>query len=101
MHIEGGAHIIKDAQRAKEPDILEGPRNSTGRNRVGFVSADGFSLKIDPSARGFVNASNQIEDGGLPRAIGADQSHQFLMPNVKIQFADRLETTELNGRGTQ
>ena len=53
---------------------LEGPKNPPRKQFVGFAARNIFPVKHHCSRIGGMDTSNDVEERGLPGAVGPDQS---------------------------
>jgi len=52
----------------------------------------------DIPPRGPVDAGNAVEEGGFPRAVGADQGHHLPGLNLEAYLVQGPETAEIHGQ---
>jgi hypothetical protein len=57
-----------------QTEVLKGPAKAHGGDLIGFETNEGFAIQQDITLGWTVNATYEIEDGGLTRAIGSDQT---------------------------
>ena len=65
--------------------------------RYGFFPPTGFPVEEDAPAGGPINAGDQIEDGGLARAVRADEADQFARADAEVETRHGLQPAELDG----
>jgi hypothetical protein len=74
LPVEGYLHVVENAERGKEADVLERAPDPGGADGVRRMAADGPSLEPDVAARGRVDAGDDVEDRGLARAVRPDEA---------------------------
>jgi hypothetical protein len=52
-------------------------------------------LKENLAVRRLVNAGDQVEEGRLPRAVGADDRFELPLPKGEIDLVDGVDTPEV------
>ena len=79
-------------------DVLEGAGDTQAGHVVGRASGDVLAVEDDPAATRFVQAADQIEDGGFAGAVGAHQGEHFAGLYIKADAVHRFHATEGNGQ---
>ena len=96
--VEAGLDIVEDRQVAEKADVLEGPRDT------GLVDVhDRFSRCILPVEEDlapgrFIHLGQKIENGGLSRAVRADQSHDLSVKDLQVQVVDSRKASEVDAQ---
>src|SRR5208337_5494238 len=67
-------HIVEHAQPEEGADDLEGPGNAEPRDLVRLATRDLPALEYDPAGVGGIKPCDHVEEGGLPRPVGADET---------------------------
>ena len=91
------ADVVQDAQVFKEADILKGPGDAGRGDAVGGPGADVLALKENPPLGDAKDPGDEIEDGGLAGAVGADEAHQLPFLHLQGKIGDGLEAAEMVG----
>ena len=60
--------------------------------------ADVLALKENPALIDAKNAGDEIENGGLAGAVGADEPHQLARLDLQGKIGDGLEAAEVMGQ---
>ena len=63
--------VVDDAQFLEQADVLEGTGHAHAVDLVGLFAGGGHPVDQDGAAGGLVNVGQQVEDGGLARAVQA------------------------------
>ena len=79
-------------------DILEGARDAQPGHVVGRAAGDVLAVENDPPAAGFIEAADQIEDGGLAGPVGAHQGEYFAGFHVEADAVHGFHATEGDGQ---
>ena len=96
--VEAGLDIVEDRQVAEKADVLEGPRDT------GLVDVhDRFPRCILPVEEDlapgrFIHLGQKIENGGLSRAVRADQSHDLSVKDLQVQVVDSCKASEVDAQ---
>jgi hypothetical protein len=80
LHVDvaGGHQVVECAQAGVEGDVLEGAGQPQGGDGVGRrLGQVGVALEEDAPFLRPIEAANAVEDGGLARAVGADDGADF------------------------
>ena len=77
VHVAGGAHVVENAERTEETDVLKCAGDAAGGDAVGTVTDDRFAGESDPASGWPVDAGDQIEDGRFAGAVRADEADEF------------------------
>ena len=97
VELGGGADVVEDAHRAEEPDVLEGAGHAAFGEHVRFHAGGGFSVEGDLAFGRLIDAGDHVEDGGLARAVGADEADQLALADFQAHVADRRQAAEADG----
>ena len=101
VHVAGGAHVVENAQRTEEADVLKRARDAAGGNAIGTVTDDGFSGESDLAGGRPINAGDQIEDRRFPRAIGSDEADEFALADGERKIRNAPQPSKLHGHRVQ
>ena len=92
------ADVVQDAQLFEQADILKGPGNPGGGDAVAAPVADIFAPEENPALTDTKNPGDEIEHGGLARAVGPDEPHQLPGENLQGKIGQGLEAAETVGK---
>jgi hypothetical protein len=73
---------------------LVGLDNAPARDFLLRPVGDLLALEYDPAAIGHKNPGQQVEKGGLARAIGSDDGFELALLKAEVHPTDRLQTVE-------
>ena len=76
---------------------MECAGNTECGDAVGLLVVERDAIEVDRSARGFVNAGDDVEDRCLPCSVWADEADHLLRGDVKIQISDGAQASEFHG----
>src|SRR5207249_773754 len=85
--LKGHPHIVKHGQGWKKPDVLKSSGDAPSRDLVRFLILQRLSPKEDFSLRRSVDTRDQVEGRSFACAVRTDQTHQFIRPDLQVQFA--------------
>ena len=94
VQVKGDADVVEDRQRREQPDVLKGPCDAVLRDVVGGQAVNVAPTKRNRPLGRLVNPGDEVEDGGLARAVGPDEAEELLGLNLKVQRVDRREPAE-------
>ena len=89
-------HIVQRGHVGKQADILEGTGNAQTVDLVGGHSLDIDAVNQHGAPGGLVHAGEQVENGGLARAVGADQAGNLGRANGDIEAVHGGQAAEVN-----
>jgi hypothetical protein len=69
-----GHHVLQGGEFPEQTDVLEGAGNARGHHLVGLAGGQLGAVEDDLTFFGHVGAGEHVEEGGLARAVGADQT---------------------------
>jgi hypothetical protein len=55
-------------------------------------------MPSDVAVRGVVNATDQVEDGGFARTVGADQGEHLALANIEVDFVHSPHAAKLDAQ---
>ena len=88
--------VVERAHAAEELDVLEGARDPEAGDLIGPELRDVAVAKVDDPARRPVEAGDAVEDGGLARAVGADQPVDLAHVDAEGDTIDRAQAPEVD-----
>ncbi len=90
-----GHHVLQDRHALEGPDDLEGPADPQAAPAECRELRDVGPPEDDRSARGRQQTRDEIEHGGLPRPVGADQPEDLALPDLEADPGDGRQATEV------
>ena len=79
-YVANNGHIVE------QTDILEGARNALMVDLFLRKAGQLLTIQIKSAGCGFINAGQQIENGGFTSAIGANQPIKLFFPYIQVQL---------------
>ena len=96
--VPGHQDVVERAHAAEELDVLEGARDTEAGDLIGAELRDVAVAKADGATRRAVEAGDAVEDGGLARAVGADQPVELAHLDTERDAIDRAQAAEVDGQ---
>ena len=93
--------VLQNREVRDEPDVLEAPRHPAAHPQAGRYAGDVLPVDLDPPGRDRIHAADQVEDGGLARAVGTDQGCALAAHHAERQIPDDLQPAEGLGHPVQ
>jgi hypothetical protein len=90
-HVLDGAHVHADLQ------VLEGARHTAAGQLVRRLATDGFAIQADLAVGGFVDPGDEVEQGRLAGAIGADHGIDDACVDAEAHILHGLDAAEVDG----
>jgi hypothetical protein len=94
VEVAGDADVVEDRERAEEADVLEGAGDAALDDLVDAQAGQRWPSKWTEPGRGLVDAGDEVEDGGLARAVGADEADELAIVDGEIDRVDGGEAAE-------
>ena len=91
-------HVVENGHIRKQPDILEGTGNAQLIDLVHRHSLDVDAVDQHRATGGLVNAGEQVENGGLARAVGADQAGNLGGADGDVEAIHGSQAAEVNAQ---
>jgi hypothetical protein len=98
LPVMGDPHVVEHAHLVPEPDGLEGAADAQARNRVRRLAGDRLAVKDDLAFAGRVDAGDEVKNGGLAGAVGANQADQLAGVQLQLKIVDGAQTAEVVGQ---
>jgi hypothetical protein len=76
--------MIEDTHMSPQTEVLKSPAETHGGDLIRFETDEGFPIQQDIALGWTVNATYEIKDGGLTRAIRPDQSPDLAGFDLKV-----------------
>src|SRR5262245_41154467 len=89
--------VIQQGGVLKQFDVLEGTGNAQPSDATRRYAGDVPVLENEAPGRWLVDPADQIEDGRLARAIGADNGKYFALAHSEADVVDSADTAEVDG----
>ena len=89
-------HVIQRCHIGEQPDILEGTGDAQAVDLVGGHSLDVDAVDQHATPGGLVHTGKQVENGGLARAVGADEAGDLSGANRNVEAVHGGEAAEVN-----
>ena len=90
-------HVVHHAHLAERLGQLEGPHHPHLGNLVRRHAADFGAVELPLAGVGFVEAGEQVEEGGLAGPVRADERRDDAPLDFEVVDVDGLEPTEVSG----
>ena len=90
-------HVLEHRHVQEQAKRLEGSRDPACRDRVRRKARHSVSLEDDFAGVGTEEPRDEVEDGGLPGAVGADETDDLALADVKLEIVDHLQPAERFG----
>ena len=87
-------HILQHGHLRKQPDVLESARQPEPANAMRRAPGNLAPVDPDRAAIGTVDAAEAIEEGGLARAVRADDADDAVRADAEIDLLHGLQPAE-------
>ncbi len=77
-------------------DVLEGTGDAECRDLVRRHVGDVGAVEAEPARGRLVDAAHQVEDGGLARAVGADDGEDLALLDGEAHAVDGADAAEVD-----
>ena len=94
----GDADVVEHRHVGPQADVLEGARHAQGGDPVRFEAGGRSPADADGAGAWLVEAADQVEDGGLAGAVGADQPDHFTLIEAHVEIGYCAQPAELMGQ---
>src|ERR1043166_3203413 len=101
MHRERGPHVVVNRQRREEANVLECARHAARRDGRSLPADERLPAELDRAGSRFVNSRDNVEDGSLAGAVGADKADEVARANLQRELRQRRQAAELHRAITQ
>jgi len=91
------ANIIQNGQFFKKADILKGAGNAQFVDLMRRLPDDLFSCKLNGSFCGAIDAGDEIKERSFTRAVGADDSDQFVWLKDEVEIVNSAQSVKTMG----
>jgi hypothetical protein len=77
-----------------EPEVLERPRDSAARDRVGREADERLPAPPDVASGRLVHGADAVEERGLPGPVGPDDGERLTVLDAKPDAIERGDPSE-------
>src|SRR5690606_5008088 len=88
-------HAVPHRQGGKNPRGLEAAPDAQPGDALGRQAVDAPSVDHDMAARKALDAADELDEGGLARAIGPHQGQCFARRQAEADVVHRLDPVEV------
>ena len=96
--VEAHLHVLLHRQVAEEPDVLEGPGHAHVVELDGGLARRVPAVHHDGAPGGLVDLGQEVEHGGLPRAVGPDEPRDLRAADGHVEVVHRREPAEVDAQ---
>ena len=94
LGVHGGDDVLLHREVLEQADVLEGTRDARAVDLRGVETVNVPAVEEDGAVRGLVDLREQVEDGRLARAVGADEARDLRAADGDVEAVDRLQAAE-------
>ena len=94
--VVAGPHVVEDRQVVEEADVLERSRDARLVDVHHALAGGVLAFKEDLAAGGLVDLGQEVEDGRLAGAVGADQADDLVVVDLQVQVVDGCQAAEID-----
>ena len=94
---QGGAHVFQGALAGEEPDVLERPSHPSVDDDIGAEPLQRVPFQQHLAGGGDVEPRDEVEHGGFPGAVGADEPQNFSPLHGEGETVHRPDPSEGSG----
>ena len=98
LHMLADEQVAQDCLFLEEFGVLEGAGYAQFGNAVAGQGADVLALQVDAALIRVIDAADDIEEGGLAGAIGADDAEDLAGFHREADAGQRLDAAESEGQ---
>jgi hypothetical protein len=98
VRLERELDVLQRRSLREQAGDLERARDAEAGDPLGGLAGDVAPGEDDPATRRLQEAGEQMEQGGLAGAVGADQRVHGPLGDTEVHVADRAEALELLGQ---
>ena len=96
--VQADFDVVLNGQVGEQADILEGTGDTCAVHLHGVHAGSFLAVEKDGAVGGLVYLGQQVEDGGLACAVGADQTGDFGLTDGQVEIINRLQAAELDAQ---
>ena len=90
--------VVDDGQVLEQADVLEGAGHAHPVDLVGLFAGGGHAVQQDGAPAGLVDVGQQVKDGGLARAVGADQAGDLVAADHQVEVVHRGQAAKVDAQ---
>src|SRR5262249_29261263 len=94
---DGQGHVVQRAQLVEQVDELEAPRDPQLDLPVDRRRGDVGVAEQDPAGVDRDEPADQVDEGGLPRPVGADEGEHLTLRRLEVDVVDGVGLAEVLG----
>ncbi len=95
LRVLGHLHVLEHGHVSPQEKVLEGPADAHRGDPVRRKAVDLPAVEKDLPFRGRVDAGDEVEDGGLSRAVRADQPPDLTDSDLQVVVLDGPQPAEV------
>ena len=96
--VQADAHVVLHRHVVEKPNVLEGAGDAQLVGLDGVHAGGVLAVDHDGAHGGLVDLREQVEHGGLARAVGADQAGDLGLADDQIEVVHGLQAAELDAQ---
>ena len=98
--VEAHLDVVDDGQVLEQADILERTSHAHPVDLIGLFAGGGHPIDEDGAAGGLVDVGQQVEDGGLTGAVGADEAGDLVAADHQVEAVHGGQAAEVDAQFT-
>ena len=95
LGVAGHLHMLKHSHMPPQPQILEGPAKAHCGDLVGLKAHNILAIQDDSTFSRFIDAADQVKDGGLASPVGPDQPSDLAGFDLQVVVVDGPQTAKI------
>ena len=96
--VKADAHVFLHRHVAKEADVLERAGDTQLVGLHGVHAGGVLAVEDDHAGGGLIHLGQQVEYGGLARAVGADEARDLGAPDGQVKVLHGFQAAELHAQ---
>ena len=98
--VETHLDVVDDGQVLEQADILERTGHAHPVDLIGLFTGGGHPIDEDGASGGLVDVGQQVEDGGLTGAVGADEAGDLVAADHQVEAVHGGQAAEVDAQFT-
>ena len=94
--VQADAHVVLHGHIVEQPDVLECAGDAQLVGLRGVHARRVAAVEHDRAHRRLIHLGQQVEHGGLARAVRADQTGDFRLADNQVEILDGMQAAEVN-----
>ena len=90
------SHVVQHAETWEQTDVLKCPRDTCCSDLMRLALTQSLRTQLDLTGVRLIDTGQQIEDGGLARAVRTDQPVQTCARQSERKLLDSFQAAERN-----